>query len=361
MALMKAMIKVGYGCNEHCTFCHTLELRSIDAEAAEVSRKIRRAKELGHTMVVLSGGEPTIRSELMHWAAEVAALKMDFGLITNGRLLSYPEVVDRLQSLGLKYVYLSLHGGSARVHNRLVRADAFEQSCGALSVLAGRPIDVTVNCVVTRQNVDHLRELVDLVMPYERIRLKFSMVEPKGGGELLFRALTPDVFDAAARVRDAIEYGESKYDSEGRLVHGAFPLCHLKGLEDRYDDLKTHGFRSMVEVGESDFFPVDDRNKAHLPQCEGCVHQGGCPGLYRGYIELRAGGERLVPSLERPRSNSFNYRFQRFAEWGEVDCPLRDGALGISPWDRGRDLLVEHRGRVALFRADTRDFSDAEI
>ena len=50
---MKALIKVGYGCNENCTFCHTLDVRHIDGSAAEVHAKIERAAALGHTMVVL--------------------------------------------------------------------------------------------------------------------------------------------------------------------------------------------------------------------------------------------------------------------------------------------------------------------
>ena len=49
---MKALIKVGYGCNDHCSFCHTLDVRHIDAEAVEVHAKIERAKTLGHSMVV---------------------------------------------------------------------------------------------------------------------------------------------------------------------------------------------------------------------------------------------------------------------------------------------------------------------
>ena len=112
----KALIKVGYGCNEHCTFCHTLDVRPIDGSSDEVERKIQRAAELGHAMVVLSGGEPTIRPELLAWAQRVAALGLDLGLVTNGRALAYRELVDRLVALRLRYVYLSLHGGTAAVH-----------------------------------------------------------------------------------------------------------------------------------------------------------------------------------------------------------------------------------------------------
>ena len=59
---------------------------------------LARAKALGHTMVVLSGGEPTIRPELIEWADHVVSLDMDVGLVTNGLMLAYPELVERLVS-----------------------------------------------------------------------------------------------------------------------------------------------------------------------------------------------------------------------------------------------------------------------
>ncbi len=119
---MKALIKVGYGCNNHCTFCHTLDVRHIDGDSDEVERKIDRAARLGHTMVCLSGGEVTMRKELLRWAARSAARGMDFGLVTNGRMLAYEELVAKLMKHRLRYVYMSLHGGTAKVHNSLSKS-----------------------------------------------------------------------------------------------------------------------------------------------------------------------------------------------------------------------------------------------
>lgn len=361
---MKALLKVGYGCNDHCTFCHTLDVREVQGSDAEVRAKIRRAKELGHTMVVLSGGEPTIRGELMAWAEYVAELDMDFGLVTNGRLLAYPDVVEQLLERRLRYVYLSLHGGSRRVHDLLVRARAFDESYGALKNLSGTGIDLHVNCVVTKQNVDKLRELVDAVMPYPDATVKMSMVEPKGGGDKHFRRLMPSVTEVAEKVADAIRYGEAKRgDAAGpRFAHGAIPLCLMPGLEDRYDDLKTHRYATMVEVGEGDFFPVDDRNKLQPEPCRGCALAGPCPGLYKGYHEAH-GDEELRPVSEGPRANSFDYVLESMIEdrFGPDGCALRDGPLGVTPWDRGRHLFVRHQGKLARFRATTRDFSDVAI
>jgi MoaA/NifB/PqqE/SkfB family radical SAM enzyme/SAM-dependent methyltransferase len=373
----KALIKVGYACNEHCSFCHTLEVRHVQGSTAEVDRKIRRAAELGHEMVVLSGGEPTIRPELIHWATLTASLGLDFGLVTNGQMLAYPEVVEKLIERRLRYVYLSLHGGTRKIHNLMVRSDAFDAAFQAVRNLTGRGLDFSVNCVITKHNVEHLRGLVDSLLPFTDVAIKFSMVEPKGGGDKLFDHLMPRVEQVAERVMDAIAYGDrrvaelsrpgSRADGDQRgptFSHGAIPLCLMPGYEDRFDDLKTHAYRTMIEVGEPDFFPVDDLNKTHAEPCRGCALRGPCPGLYKGYHEV-FGATELHPRRDRPRSNSYNYQLAKLINLAvepasHEQCPLR-GELGVTPWDRGRDLYVRNGPRLARFRAESRDFSDVEI
>ena len=300
-------MKVGYGCNNHCTFCHTYDVREVDAPTDEIDRKIDRAVRLGHTMVVLSGGEPTMRRELLRWASRSAARGLDFGLVTNGRMLAYPELVDKLMKLRLRYVYMSLHGGTAKVHNALVRADAFEQTFGAVANLSGRGLDFTVNTVITRQNLEHLRGVVDALLPWPDVVVKFSMVQPKGGADRLFEHIIPRVSDVAARVKDAIEYGLEKSGGRQRYAHDGIPFCLVPGHEDRYDDLKTHRFATMIEVGEPDFFPVDDVAKVQPDdECGRCALRGPCPGLYAGYREVHGDGE-VRAVTDRPRSNSFAY------------------------------------------------------
>jgi MoaA/NifB/PqqE/SkfB family radical SAM enzyme/SAM-dependent methyltransferase len=358
---VKALIKVGYACNENCTFCHTADVRHLNDGADRIDWKIDRAKRLGYSMVVLSGGEPTLRPELLRWARHTATIGLDFGLVTNGLMLSYPALVDELvDTCRLRYVYMSLHGGDAKVHGSVVRADTFAQAIAALELLAGRIPDLTANCVVTTANVRHLRGLVDRLLGLPDLSIKFSMTQPKGAANRAFDVIVPRVEECAERVKDAIDYGLAKAGLRGpRFCHDGLPLCLLPGLESLYDDLKTHRFAAMIETDEDDFVPVDDVAKVHPPACDGCALRGPCPGLYRGYHEVYGDGA-LRKVTGRPRSNSYHFVPQRdLARPPGAPCPLL--REGVSPYDRGRTLFLRLRDRMRLFRTETRDFADAEL
>ena len=358
---MKALLKVGYGCNEHCTFCHTQDVRHIDGESEEVEAKIERAHALGHSMVVLSGGEATIRPEFFTWARKIAGLGMDLGLVTNGLVLAYPDVVERLLGHRLRYVYMSLHGGERHIHNRLVRRDSFEAAAQALRNLSGRGLDLTANCVVTRQNVEHLLGLVDHVAPLPDVRLKFSWVEPKGGAAHLLDTLVPPLETAAAAVDAALRRWDEQTGRPSHAVHGGFPLCALPGFEARYDDLRTHDYWTMSEVGEPDLFPVDDRNKCKPEPCDGCTLRGGCPGLFELYAE-RFGHAMLRPVARGVRSNSVDYVYEHMhtdAYASDDACPV--WTASARPYDRARHVFVRHGPKVGRYRALSRDFDDDEL
>lgn len=361
---MKALIKVGYACNENCTFCHTADVRHIDDTSDRVEWKIDRAKRLGYSMVVLSGGEPTIRPELLRWARRVADHGLDFGLVTNGLMLSYERVTDELiDRCRMRYVYMSIHGGSAKVHGSVVRADTFQQAINALTLLSGRVPDLTANCVVTTANMRHLRGLVDRLIGLPDLCIKLSMTQPKGAAERAGDVIIPDVEECAALVKDAIEHGltlASKRANNARFAHDGIPFCLLPGLEHLYDDLKTHRFASMIEVDEDDFVPVDDVAKVQPEEaCGSCSLRGACPGLYKGYFDAR-GASALRAVKDRPRANSYHFVPERdVARPRGEPCPIKID--GVSPYDRGRTLFVRLRDRMRLFRTETRDFSDAEL
>lgn len=290
---MNALIKVDYACNNNCVFCHSAEHKGR-APAASVDAKIALAAGLGCSMVVLSGGEPTIQPRLMGWARLARQEGLGFGLVSNGRMLAYPEAAQRLSSAGLTYAQVSLHAGTAALHDRITRTPgSFDQTLAAVGSLLDAGVETTVNAVVTRANASHLDGLVDLLLPQAGLRLKYSMVEPKGAALARFEEVVPPLEEAAAGVAAALGRAQRCHQD---LAHEGFPLClvgpKLQGLAC---DLRSEGFAYMSEVDEAEFFPVDAKNRTLPDGCEACGLARTCPGVYRQYLARRA--RRGVPDL----------------------------------------------------------------
>ena len=134
-------------------------LAEANEELARVDRLVGSAESISATVDATSklDGWASTPAERMVTLCRTTGCRL--GLVTNGLLLAYPERVDALLRRRLRYVYLSLHGGSARVHNLMVRTQAYDASIAALQNLSGRGLDLHVNCVVTRHNL--VRALVD--------------------------------------------------------------------------------------------------------------------------------------------------------------------------------------------------------
>ncbi len=294
----RALIKVGYSCNDHCVFCHTDDYRhSGDAATGALYAKIDEAARRGFDMVVFSGGEATMRRDLFRLARRVRHNRMKLGFVTNGRVLSYPEVVERLVSEGLEYVHLSIHGPE-RIHNKLTGDKSFAQSYAGLRNLNGRGLDLTVNCVVTKQNMDSLRDFIDLMKPLEDVVVKFSACEPKGAALRNWDQVIPPLDRSAEAVVDALSYGEKVLRGKGiRLAIENFPYCLVPEYRHLDDDLEANRLLVMSEVWDSDLVVIDDFNKVKGPACAGCRESQDCPGVFVESMH-RFGGGVLQPFTE---------------------------------------------------------------
>lgn len=297
----KVLIKVGYACNSDCVFCHVDHYRGAKkSERAVVMKKMAQIKHKGFDMVALSGGEVTIRPELPMWASVAKQYGLLLGLVSNGRKMADPAYTKDLYGQGLRYAYISFYGATKEAHNYLAGGmDCWqEQIDGVRNLAAYRDMDLTLNVIMCRQNLDELRGIVDLFADIDHLRIKFSALEPKGAAWDNFDTITPDLKEAAEAAVDAIRYGEELAKAKRNLAFGidGLPPC-LVG-EDFHathnDTLVTHGIYYMTETWEAKFYHVDDLNKKHMAACRTCDLAHRCPGIHIGY-EGKAQGGGIAP------------------------------------------------------------------
>lgn len=278
-------VKVGYACNNQCGFCTAAWKRSHgDRTTAEVMTEIDHLVDQGPIgLLVLSGGEPTLRRDL----ARVVAHARDRGIPrvniqTNGRLLARPERVRALQDAGLTSCFVSLHGPDAATHDALTgRPGSFDEVWRALGNLDDAGLSFSTNTVVCRANHRRLRDVVTLLATsFSAItRAKLSYLNIQGGAADRFDdvvaplgAVAPDVVDAIAAA-DALGL---RVDTE------MVPPCLLGPWRDRASELEPVPYTLSdlrFQVPDIDIGARAARN-VFQEGCEGCWLRTRCCGVH---------------------------------------------------------------------------------
>jgi len=137
--------------------------RRVDRELTteEWQAGLRTLWEVGVPHVCFTGGEPTVREDLVELVRYAEEQGLVTGLLTDGRRLREPEYLDSLLLAGLDHLQITLASHQPEVHDGIVgREGAWaETDAGLRNALAG-DIYVVVHIVVVPANADSVAETV---------------------------------------------------------------------------------------------------------------------------------------------------------------------------------------------------------
>lgn len=172
-------------CNYRCTYCSPAALEPAEGllARAELARLFRVFAEVGVQRIRLTGGEPTLRREVVEIAADAAATPgvEEVALTTNGHRLA--ELVAPLRAAGLGALNVSLDTlRPERLAGLSGKAARLDRIIEGIDAAAGRFGSLKINTVVVRNvNEDELAALV--LFAWDRGALpRFIEQMPFGGG-----------------------------------------------------------------------------------------------------------------------------------------------------------------------------------
>jgi MoaA/NifB/PqqE/SkfB family radical SAM enzyme len=286
MQQKKAIIKLGYSCNNNCIFCHAKPKRKYsDLTFKQIIDKISLLHEIDIDTIIFSGGEPTIRKDIFMVLEYAKKQGFSIGLATNARMLSMPSFLNKLATNDFKYCYTTLLSYDEMLHNKITCSDSFKQTIQGIKNIIKKDIDLLVNIVIIKENLEELDKTVELLKSLKIKKIKLSLAEPIKGQD---PSSLLNIEDAAEKVKAILKNSSCSVGWDG------FPLCLMKGFETRNINLKTEGVTHISEVNENEFSPVDSGNKSKLSKCNLCSKTDECEGTYSLYLESQA------PTLIKP-------------------------------------------------------------
>jgi radical SAM protein with 4Fe4S-binding SPASM domain len=147
-----------YRCNNNCYFCYTGGPRPMaELAAAEWKQVIDKLWDSGVPQIVFTGGEPTLRGDLV----ELVAHSKQFvtGLITNGRLLA--ALAKDLNEAELDYAQVSIESYLPEIHDRMTGVKgAWQETRSGITAALQNNLEVITNTTLTKDNAAHFAETV---------------------------------------------------------------------------------------------------------------------------------------------------------------------------------------------------------
>ena len=158
--MVSAMTKNGkWHCNQKCVHCYAAGQTLSDEEelsTEEWKKILDKCREAGIPQVTFTGGEPTMREDLM----ELIKYARWFisRLNTNGIKLT-EDYCRKLHEAELDSVQVTFYSSDPEVHNKLVGADQFENTASGIENALKEGLSVSINTPLCTLNRDYVKTL----------------------------------------------------------------------------------------------------------------------------------------------------------------------------------------------------------
>jgi cyclic pyranopterin phosphate synthase len=293
-----------YDCNLACDFCTVMadvgdpdgfaaRLRGRSLPTARVVRAMRDARASGYDAVSFTGGEPTLRPDLLALVGEARRLGFaSIKLQTNGLLLGTEANVAKAITAGVNLFHVSIHAHREPRYDAIVRASGrYPAMVAALDHLASRGVELVADVLVSRDSMVELPDAIAWLAEHRVRRADLWLVSLTDANRARATSL-PSLAELVPHVREALALGRS-LAMDVRSLH--LPRCVLG--EDHVHAFDPGRGRVRVLSPDDDFELHDSKltPRRHVPACEGCAHRPLCPGLRPDYLELH--GDRDVAAV----------------------------------------------------------------
>jgi cyclic pyranopterin phosphate synthase len=283
-------IVLGYDCNLACDYCTiTPAMRQRSLSTKQVLQALSDGRAGGYDAVSFTGGEPTIRADLVGLIKAARACGYgDIKVQSNGLLFSHAPNVDALVRAGVTRFHQSIHTHDPAAYDALVqREGSYPLMVAGLDNLVSRGLGPVADVIL---KTDTYRKLPDaLAWLYARgVRTAHLWFVSLTDGNRDNVHSMPRMTEVLPLMRQGFAFARAR-GMELRSLH--VPRCLLG--DDAPHALDPGAGQVRVVTPEATFELRQSRlgGQQYVPVCDGCPHRAICPGIRADYLARYGDGE----------------------------------------------------------------------
>lgn len=301
-------LKLTYLCNNDCKYCcQDRRLRNTESSLSlkAIKKIVEEELAAGIDKVVLTGGEPTLNKEIFTIIKYLREKKINnIQLQTNGTLLNKKKIVEKYINLGITGFGISLHGCNSEMHEAFTsRKGSFNSLIEALNILKTYQLPITLNCVITKHNINFLENIVDFVARNEfASQLQFAFIHMTGKASFELKDFV-SISEAAEAIKRAIANNTSSL----KIFSEAIPFCLMYGHEKAVSELYNKSTTLIFDNKEKRNFTEAKLTtfKTKVEKCKLCIFYDICEGTWAEYPQIFGFNEFVPVTYFRRNYNEF--------------------------------------------------------
>jgi putative heme d1 biosynthesis radical SAM protein NirJ1 len=256
-------------CNLKCIHCYAgSDSKKYDGELStqEAVKFIDDLKEFNVPVLLISGGEPFMRDDILYLAEYAAKQGIRSTFSTNGTLITR-KIAKKLKEIGVGYVGISLDGLGDNNDKFRGQKGAFELALRGIENCLAEGQKVGLRFTINRHNYQELPGIFDLIEEEKIPRVCFYHLVYSGRGS---KMINEDISHAETRealdlIIDRVRYFNAKGLNKEILTvdnHADGVYLYLKLLKEdpqrakRVLELLSYngGNRTGIAIGEVDWY-----------------------------------------------------------------------------------------------------------
>ncbi len=175
-------------CNLACVHCRasaTMGPHEGELSTSEALRLLDQIAEIGKPIIILTGGEPLLRSDMFDIARHGTDLGMRMVMAVNGTLIT-ETVAQQLVDAGIQRISVSLDGSSPETHDRFRQVQgAFEGTLRGIDLLKKVGMEFQINTTITKTNLDQIPKIQELAVDLGAVAHHIFLLVPTGRGKFI--------------------------------------------------------------------------------------------------------------------------------------------------------------------------------